>query len=341
LNFNRADNLTVANAIAGSGAVAQLGPGALTISGANTFAGVTTVAGGTLKVGSATALGTTAGSTTVTNAGTLTFGAGTLDVNTLELGFQTGDTTVVYPATGTVNVNGPGSLLVNTGVRLAHQTFPAPNGGLTIPTGTLNVNGGSVLMRGGDIIDGGGHSAVNVNRGLLDLQPPGRSTPGNLSAQTVVVSDGIGAALLTNAAMITSPSITINSGGAIGGDASFNIGNNGVFTSDGFTLRGAFIGAGSVSGDFTQNAGAGLNPGGSSLPGTIVFNGNLTLNAGSLYYDLSDPTQVGGPNDLMTVAGNLTLAGTNNVSLNALSSSTTRPRTTPSPVAGESAGALL
>jgi autotransporter-associated beta strand protein len=259
-----------------------------------------------------------AGGNGAVSTGTLTLSGGTLDVNTIELGYQMGDTTVVYPATGTLNVNGSGLLLVNSGLRLAHQTSPPPSNG-AIPTGTLNLNGGTVQVGGGDILDGGGHSTVNVNRGTLNLQPPGRSSPGNLSAQTVVVSDGSGSALVTNAAMITSPSITINAGGAIAGNAGFNIGTNGSFSSPGFILRGGFTGAGSVSGDFALNPGAGLNPGGISLPGTLAFGGNLTLNAGSLTCDLADPSQVGGANDLLTVAGNLTLSGTNSFFLNALS----------------------
>ncbi len=48
LVFNRADDVTFAGAISGSGALVQAGPGTLTLTGANTYTGGTTVSAGTL-----------------------------------------------------------------------------------------------------------------------------------------------------------------------------------------------------------------------------------------------------------------------------------------------------
>jgi len=70
--------------------------------------------------------------------GTLTFGAGTIDVNTLEVGYTT-----IGPGigsdTGTVNVNG-GSLVVNTFLELAHGDNSL--GTLNISNATLTANNG-------------------------------------------------------------------------------------------------------------------------------------------------------------------------------------------------------
>ena len=85
--------------------------------------------------------------TTQQVGGTVTSVRYRVDVNTLELGYQLGDTTVVYPATGTVNVNGTASLLVNSGLRLARQTSPPPSNGAK-PSGTLNLNGGGTTHPG-------------------------------------------------------------------------------------------------------------------------------------------------------------------------------------------------
>ena len=58
LKFKRSDNITIANAISGSGTLEQAGAGTLTMNTANTYSGDTTVSAGTLKVGNSTALGT-------------------------------------------------------------------------------------------------------------------------------------------------------------------------------------------------------------------------------------------------------------------------------------------
>jgi autotransporter-associated beta strand protein len=95
--------------------------------------------------------------------GTLTLGAGTNQVGTLEIGY--GNATGASGATtGTLNVNNnalfaTGAIVqVSSTLRLART-----NGGTATVTGTLNINGGTVLAN--SIVSGGGVSAVNISFG--------------------------------------------------------------------------------------------------------------------------------------------------------------------------------
>ena len=84
--------------------------------------------------------------------GTLTFGAGTFDVNTLEVGYS-----MDVPGNGTINVNG-GSLVVNATLELAHGIGAS---------GTLNVSGATVTANAG--ITAGGASAITLNNATLNV----------------------------------------------------------------------------------------------------------------------------------------------------------------------------
>src|ERR1017187_3151945 len=99
---------------------------------------------------------------TGTATGTLTLKAGMLDVNTLEAGYQNSSSAAAV-VTGTVNVNGIATLMVNSMLRLARYT-----GGGTLPVGTLNIIGGTVAGDG-DIVAGGGDSTITVNKGVLAI----------------------------------------------------------------------------------------------------------------------------------------------------------------------------
>ena len=85
--------------------------------------------------------------------GTLTFAAGTIDVNTLVVGYGKDGA-----GFGTVNVNG-GSLVVNTNLELAEGAGSS---------GTLNVSSATVTANAG-IISGGGGSAITLNNATLNV----------------------------------------------------------------------------------------------------------------------------------------------------------------------------
>ena len=85
--------------------------------------------------------------------GTLTFNAGTIDVNTLEVGYSVDAT-----GTGTVNANG-GSLAVNTKLELAHGVGSS---------GTLNASSAVVTANAGITVGGGG-AAISLNNATLNV----------------------------------------------------------------------------------------------------------------------------------------------------------------------------
>ncbi len=113
---------------------------------------------GSMTLGDGQPLGGSGATGTAT--GTLTLTAGTINVNTLEVGFQnTNGSSAVN--SGTVNVNG-GTLTVNTSMRLALY-----NGAGGVTRGTLNITNGTVQVT--NIVAGGGTSAINMSGGTLNV----------------------------------------------------------------------------------------------------------------------------------------------------------------------------
>ena len=88
----------------------------------------------------------------ITGLGTLTLSAGTMDVNTLQVGVS-----VTVSGAGTVNVNG-GTLLVNTSFLLANGSGSS---------GTLNLSNGVVTANNG-ITASGGTATINLAGGTLN-----------------------------------------------------------------------------------------------------------------------------------------------------------------------------
>lgn len=152
LAFNRADALTVAGPISGSGGVNQIGAGVTTLTGTNSYAGPTNVQAGTLLVNGIQSAAT--GLTTVANGATL---GGT--------GILGGDVTIADGATLSPGALGPvaGTLTIN--------------GNLTLGSGsTLAYNFGQAGVEGGphnDLIKVGGD--VRLDGTITIAQTPGGS----------------------------------------------------------------------------------------------------------------------------------------------------------------------
>ncbi len=95
--------------------------------------------------------------------GNMTVGAGLLDVNTFEIGYQNA-ANAVGVVSGTLNVNnnalfGSGATVsVNTSLRLARNA-----GSTAAVNGTLNIAGGTV--RANELVPGGGNSVLNITQG--------------------------------------------------------------------------------------------------------------------------------------------------------------------------------
>lgn len=199
---------------------------------------------------------------TTTCNGFLTFDAGSIDANTLAIGF-------LYPsgsnslANGTVNVNG-GVLSVNNNLTLA--TRPGV-GGSGFVQGTLNVNGGTVQAT--NIAGGGGVSTINLNSGVLNLKLAG-SAPGQIAGISTLNIGAAGAdnsALLVNAASITASNpIVIAANGTISG--------NTVITAPGLAIGGAISPGVNGAGSMSNSATATFAPGGTFTVTVQNANGN-------------------------------------------------------------------
>ncbi len=110
--------------------------------------------------------------------GTLTFDAGLIDANTVNIGMQAVATGGA--GKGTVNVNGTAQLVVNNVLRLAANGGPS--------TGTLNINGGRVMANA--IENGGGEIAdISITAGVLVVTNSAGSPGSPLS--TLTVADGV------------------------------------------------------------------------------------------------------------------------------------------------------
>lgn len=147
LSVNRSDNVTIANAISGTGAVRQVGNGVTTLTGANSYTGVTSVEAGTLVIGEA-GTGSIVGDATV-RAGATLRGTGKIGgaVTVLDGG-------VISPGSST----SPGTLSVTENVTLqsgASYEFES--------TGDRLLVGGRVTIGDNNVLLVEGASALKIN----------------------------------------------------------------------------------------------------------------------------------------------------------------------------------
>jgi len=235
----------------------------------------------TMHVGRTFNNGTSTGSSG-SGDGTLTFTAGTIDAATVYLGCQGRNNLGV--GTGLINVRDSATLAVGT-LNIANDRGTQLGTG----NGTLNIDGGTVTVSG-DILENDasavsgtdGSSTIHItNNGVLNLQPAGDLTPGNITVDTLNLSSG-----------------TLTNYGTLGLSA---------------------INLLSPATDFTVYSGQALTPvgTGNNPVGTLAVNGNLVLSNATLHYDL-DPL---GLSDQINVSGTLTLGETNLVEINVVNGS--------------------
>lgn len=143
LAFNRTDNISVSNAISGTGQLTQSGTGELTLSGTNTYTGSTNLNAGALVFSAFTNIGS--GSINF-NGGALKFGSGvTTDISSRTINLGAGG--------GTINTNGNNVTFANSiGNGGAGALTKAGAGRLTLAggsySGLTNVTGGTLVANG-------------------------------------------------------------------------------------------------------------------------------------------------------------------------------------------------
>ncbi|MCC6126847.1 MAG: autotransporter-associated beta strand repeat-containing protein [Pirellulales bacterium] len=173
----------------------------------------------------------------------------------------------------------------------------------TLEVGALNTNS----EFSGRIIAGGPISLKKVGTGIFTLSGV------NEYPETTTIENGT-LALSGSGSIATSPTIEVQTGAAL--DVS------GV---SGWTLASTapqtLIGTGTIKGHVQDGFGVATISGGTiGTVGTLAFNNNLTLNGGGmLQFDLAHVNTIGGGvNDLLTVGGNLNLAGNTTLTVNSL-----------------------
>ena len=235
----------------------------------------------------------TVASGTLTNAVTLDNGAG---LTARLSGDALTYTNVIFPSTGTVVFNKDDQ----TTSAITISSGGALTGDLTVDTSQGGANAVADVTLSG-IFSGTSGALIKAGSGASGrLILDGANTyGGNTTINTGTLALGAAGGIANSAAIVLAT-----------GSTTFDV----SLVTGGFSLGAAqaLVGVGTVVGNVT--ALGTIAPGLS--PGTLTFANNLSLSSGSIVnYELSgtDTTVGSGINDLSSVSGNLTLAGTLNV----------------------------
>ena len=270
-----------------SGSLVKSGTGSVTITTANTYTGATTINAGSLLLGDGTSDGSIAGTSAVTNNGTLAYNL-------------VADQTANYPISGTGNVTKTG-----TGI-LTLAGAGTYSGGSTLDFGVINLIGNGTLGTGSIAL--ASDTTLNINKNLAltntvtgagaivntgNLTNTGDFSGfnGTFTHNSSVVSVGFNSATTTsqNAAYIIAAPQGSVQGMVAGasGDYTLKLGSlSGVANS---LFRGGLTATGTTTleignlGTDTEFAGSISNGTSKVLAVTKVGSGTLTLSGGSSY----------------------------------------------------------
>lgn len=248
-----------------------------------------------------------------------------IELGNAETNLRVGDGTglgAVYTTTISSVLTGNSTLVKNDLGTLILDGQNTYTGGTIIKHGTLQISSDQNLGEAQTALTFHGGALANSAAMTSDRQVHlagngGFRTDENLTLQGVI--DGTGALnktgagdLIVTGANSYQGNTTVFSGRLfVNGDQSAASGS--LLVGNGGTLGGT----GTIGGDIAIADGGTLMAGRGDQVGTLTIGGSLTLNTGSiLNYRLGSSGDVGGSqNDLVNVDGNLTLAGTLNVSV--------------------------
>ncbi|MCA6125775.1 autotransporter outer membrane beta-barrel domain-containing protein [Bradyrhizobium sp. WSM 1704] len=300
--FQTDADLTWTGPIGGTGALTKTGPATLTLSGANTYSGGTFLNGGTIAVSNDGNLGAASGAL-MFNGGTLrnTSAFATSRPVTLNAGGGTFQTNADLTVSGVIG--GTGALAKTGSGTLTMTGANGYTGGTTISAGTLQLgNGGTSGSIVGNIL----------NNGVLAFNRSDTLVLGGLISGTGAVEQvGSGTTILSGNNSYSGATTVAVGTLIVNGDQTAATGSTTV--ASGATLGGNGV----IGGNVTIANAATLAPGDvGNAPGTLTVKQNLTLNSGSITnVNFGQANVVGGLlNDHIVVGGNLTIAGTLNVS---------------------------
>jgi fibronectin-binding autotransporter adhesin len=242
------------------------------------------------------------------STGNLLLGSGTLDVNNLDMAFRMDNCSYLNAATATFTTANT-TVSVNSLLRMGRM-----GGGTVPPAATINVLGGSFTVRSNVVIEGA--ATLNFTNAPLQFTRPASLVLNNLVLDGSSLSNNAGALRVTN-------TLTMVNNATILGNPAFDMGNNSATawnaagaSGGGLTVNNSFQGGGTYTGNLVQGTGGTLGAGGVGTVGTLNVSGNMTLNAGTLRFDLSSSGLSG--NDQIICSGALTLNATNDVNLTAV-----------------------
>lgn len=289
LTFAQDTDVTVANAVTGTGSIVKTGLGVLTLTATNSYGGGTTISGGTV-IGNAASL------------------RGPI-VNNAAVVFEQ-----VANGTFSGNISGSGSL---TKVGAGTLTLSGANsylGTTFINAGTLTVTGGRAISDAGRVVIASG-ATLNVAQSetIGFLSGVAGALVTIASGQTLTTADNSGsdyAGTISGAGSFKQSfagTTTVSGASTYTGPTSVTVGtlvvNGSIASSSSLTVNAGATLGGSGQVPSTTVFGT-LSPGNS--PGTITVNGNLTLGAGSTYI----AEVQGAVSDRVNVTGTAALAGT-------------------------------
>jgi len=338
LVFNRpsGDDITISNAIDGTGTVTIQGGDTITSTGVLTYSGATNLNIGTLQAGAPNSL-PSASTIKLASGTTLSLGGFTSSIGALADGATSGgavtaNAALTFSGSGTntytggftggstsITVNGSASLVQNLS-----GTISGVTGSITVNNGTLNLT-----PAGGTTIGASPGQAINVgtatgNNGTLAI---GSTVTLNTSTMTIGANNGTnGIGVFTSAGTLqvfgpggtsTAPSINIGNNGGVGtlsltGGSMLVSGNVGMSGSGGTAASTINVGAG-ASMSILSNA---------NVPGNIVI-GNffappatINMNGGNLTF--TDAVLTPNPNSrIIFQNNNASNFGTYTINLNA------------------------
>jgi len=289
LTFAQPTDVTVANAITGAGSIAKTGGGTLTLTGTNTYTGGTTVSEGTLVGNSASIRGVLANNAAVifNQTATGTF-AGAISGSGSLTKEGVGNLTLsgVNTSTGPTFVKA-GMLTVTGGNAIGDSALVVISSGATLAVAQSETIGSLSGVAGANV-------TISSGQTLTTEDNSASAFAGTISGAGGVRQNFAGTTTISGTSTYTGPTNVANGTLIINGSIASS---SGVTVANGATLGG--------NGQLPSTTVFGtISPGNS--PGVLTVNGNLTLNASSLYIAEIQ----GAVADRINVTGSAALAGT-------------------------------
>ena len=274
LTFNRADNVTIAGAITGTGSVNQIGGGTTTLTAESSYSGETHVEAGTLLIADGGEINGTS-FTAVRGTGVLTVTGETSSLTTeaLAIGDLAGDSatlTILNGATATVTGTSPTALGSE-----GHGTILVDGSGSSLTAGALELGAATASMgiltitNGGRVTDT--EAIVGSNEGAGEVLVSGQDSFWETSGRLTLASAGTGMLTISDGATVTSGESLI--GSAARGDAILSGAGTTWATAGQLTIGSYDVGTLRIEDGAVATSNQGYIGAGPTADGTVVVTG--------------------------------------------------------------------